>query len=398
MVIFKFQNMKRYILQSIFIAFILTFVACDDDSEKNNGIAPQMVDNISVIGMPGAVKIQYSIPDQNDFLYVQAEYINQQNKTVFVKSSLYNNFLEINGFLEEREYDITLTTFNRAGQQSEPHHIKATPLKSPIIKVFESLEMTKDFGGPRVTYTNQDKAQVGIIIISKDEYGNYKDSFAQFVQQEEGFVIARGHKAEETVFGAYVSDKYGNLSDTLFATLTPYYEVEADYSTFRAANLPTDDPSAHGWHVHHLWDGKVGEPGYHTGSTTVNEGYAQLTIDIGKEKAITLSRFKLWQRNNIARYGNGNPRKWQVYGSNNPDDKDSWVHFGDFEMFKPSGLPLGQTTQEDKDAASAGHEYLMPSGIPAVRFIQLRITETWLGPPTGVHFCELRFWGEYATN
>src|SRR5690606_13453077 len=107
-----------------------------------------------------------------------------------------------------------------------------------------------------------------------------------------------------------------------------------------------------------------------------------------------LSRFKMWQRRGNE-YNHGNVRKFELWGSNNPqDDWSSWTLLGTFEGIRPSGLPVGaQSTAEDLAWTTAGEEFVLPPGTPPVRYLRFRTTETW-GRTTFVHISELRFWGK----
>jgi len=65
----------------------------------------------------------------------------------------------------------------------------------------------------------------------------------------------------------------------------------------------------------------------------------------------------------------------------------------DVESVKPSGLPVGQNSDEDLALMYKGEEFNFPSGAPAVRYLRFKINETW-NKTTFFHIGELTFWGQ----
>ncbi len=63
------------------------------------------------------------------------------------------------------------------------------------------------------------------------------------------------------------------------------------------------------------------------------------------------------------------------------------------ESIKPSGLPLGQVSAEDKAWADAGEEFICSPQNPKVRYIRIRVTETWANGDF-IHISELQFFGD----
>jgi hypothetical protein len=66
--------------------------------------------------------------------------------------------------------------------------------------------------------------------------------------------------------------------------------------------------------------------------------------------------------------------------------------FGDFEIVKPSGLPMGTISDEDKSVANAGHEFYMP--ITSVRYLRFVVKSTWVGDKdNAITIHEISFYG-----
>ena len=168
-------------------------------------------------------------------------------------------------------------------------------------------------------------------------------------------------------------------------------EKELDYSKFATHRLENDPPDFGTNRVPFLWNGNLtgtasGSGGWYR--TETNSGVPnQITIDMGEKTK--LSRFILWQRGVINEhsllYANANPRTFELWGSNDPTpdgNYSSWEKLIDAEIIRPSGQNPGTTlTPEDLAAAQAGHEFAIPSEAPAVRYIRIKVTETFAIQP-----------------
>jgi hypothetical protein len=179
------------------------------------------------------------------------------------------------------------------------------------------------------------------------------------------------------------ADVFSPGTDANFVTIL--HIVECDKSLFRAYNLPTDIPSAYGWETYYLWDGKTGEPGFHTPGQTFP---AWFTYDMGQQAS--LFSMKVWQRES-GLYNYGNPKRFEIYGSNNPSangDFSNWTKLASFTSVKPSGQPVGQNSDADYAFERAGEQFNFPANLPAYRYIRFKVLETW-GGTNYFHLCEI---------
>src|SRR5690606_24162556 len=104
---------------------------------------------------PGGARVTYSIPDDQTILYVKAVFESHMGQEREVKSSVYKNYIDLDGFGDTNEYTVKLFAVNRSEIQSEPIECKVQPLTPPIYDVFESLEASEDFGGVNTKFTNE---------------------------------------------------------------------------------------------------------------------------------------------------------------------------------------------------------------------------------------------------
>lgn len=119
------------------------------------------------------------------------------------------------------------------------------------------------------------------------------------------------------------------------------------------------------------------------------------TIDLGK--SVKLNRFKMWGRLDYPDgfYAAGNIKKFEVWGRRDqPDGSGNWANWTklkDCEIIKPSGLPMGQVSDADERAFRAGFEFRPSLNDFEVRYIRLKLIETWGG--TGFFYIgEISLW------
>lgn len=392
--------MKRFqYINYIICALILVFGGCDEDRNYirlEDGEIPSPVTNIRVEPLPGGAKITYSIPPETSFRYVRAEYNIRSDAARISKSSNYVDFVTVDGFPDTEEYEVKLYSVNGGEKSSEPVVVKVNPLTPPLQEVRNTLTFTEAFGGVTINFENSGEAPMAIGIFTPDENNEWVEVDTYYSEAKNGRFTVRGFAAEERRFGAVVRDRFGSLSDTAVAVITPIFE-EVIPKPFRAYTLPSDyitpHPSA-SYTIDKLWDERNADAVFHT---RPGAGMPQhFTFDLGRK--CTLSRYNLVHRGpgNTYSYKLGAPKTWEIYGSNDPTDEwDSWELLGTFESYKPSGNPVGTNTAEDNDYATVnGEDFEFPTDneIGAVRYLRFRILETW-DYLDYFYIAELSFWG-----
>lgn len=409
-------------MKSIFniILMLLILASCDDQVMSpidNDHTVPEPVKNVQVKNLAGAAEISYTLPEDRNLLYVKAVYTVKGVERE-VKSSYFNNKVLVDGFGDTNNYDVTLYSVSRAEVESTPVTVKVQPLAPAMYAVFESLSVKESFGGFNTWYENPDKGNIVIEISKWDTVNNeWMDLDKYYTGLAGGVFSVRGMEPIETKLGLSVRDRWGNRTDTMVVILTPVYEEQLDskrikdlrksgYPVPQIAPLPASgEPMENAvdysssWNWNRLWDGKTGNTGWHT-----KEKYDQPTwtpMDLGSQ--VRLSRYKLWQRNNKGTYlfSHGNPHEWEVWGTNDPSDVNSWVLLDHEVMVKPSGLPIGQVSNDDIAIADAGQEYEFPIDVPAVRYIAWKNIDSWatIDGATGFfHIAEMEFYGQYVNQ
>ncbi len=380
------------------ISFLLLVVvgicACKDEPRgqyptDSTAPAPLVLSSVEVENTPGGAVISYDIPKDEDALYVKAVYSLDNGTPMEIKASVFTDRLTIEGIGRSREVDVAMTVVDRSRNESAPVHVKTNPLDSPIYDIMSSMVVKSDFGGIFLTWDNPATIAIIVDVLSPDKDDNMIQVDRFYSKAEQGKSNVRNQPSTETVFAVRVSDRWGNETDIFSDTYLPLFEEQLDKSKFRRWNpaaIPYNAYTSTDWYIENLWDG------------TITKGFAnytlEFTFDIGQ--LAKLSRFRFNQRGGNLCYSYGHPKRFQLWGSTTTvvsADFNDWQYIGDFESVKPSGLPLGEVSDEDLEYAQVkGEEWNVDSEAPALRYIRFVAQETW-GQAALVQMMELTMYG-----
>ncbi|GAA3986687.1 DUF4998 domain-containing protein [Mucilaginibacter dorajii] len=172
------------------------------------------------------------------------------------------------------------------------------------------------------------------------------------------------------------SSAFETFSPALSSVTLPKFERQLSKANFKIVILPTDVlEGGYGWLENYLWDESYNPPGFATQSKIP----CWFTFDAGESASI--DRFKVWQANDRL-YDLQSVKTFELYGSNSPAADGSWASWtkiGSYTSVKPSGLPVGQTTQADIDFAKAGEEFTAPDGTAKFRYYRFKLLTNWGG-------------------
>ena len=377
---------------------------------------PGPVTNVKVQNEAGAAIITYDLPNSDNILYVQANYMINDKAGRQTKSSFYADTILVSGFEKSQDYTVTLYTVSRADVKSDPVEVKVHPGTPAYVAAFPTIKTKPDFGGININVLNPFKANLGIITITKDPVTKQYEIINQNYTNDDSISYSlRGYDTIPKDFGIYITDQWGNISDTLLSRVTPIYEVQMDKSKFNPYVLNTDARTGFGWNIQNLWNGNTGSPGYHTEQPILPLVWpAVITFDMGQ--AAKLSRYTIWNRG-IDGSGNwlwqaGAPLTWTLWGrTTNPVDEtlpsgpgapavgetsaNGWINLGTFHLLpKPSGLPNPQYTNADLDFWNAGFSYNFSLDLPRIRYIRFQCLENASLTNNFFNIAELTFWGD----
>lgn len=364
---------------------------------NGEGNAPPPVKNPVVENLPGGAVVTYELPDEKNLLYVLAEYEIRPGVSRQAKSSNYINRLTIDGFGKTGEFEVKLYSVGRNEKMSEPITVKVQPETPPIHEAFKTVSLNEGFGGMTVTLENKHKASLMVEVLTPDSLGILATGATFYTSLEDINLPVRGFEPQDRLFGVVLRDRWDNYSDTIFATLTPWFEEELDKEKFEPMDLPTDYNTPHNGgsaRMDKIWDGSQSENDF---VTTPGHGLPQwFTFDLGE--TVRLSRLVLFKRlSSRFLYNSGAVKRWSLYGSDNPNPDgsfdESWVFLMECNSYKPSGSPPGENTNEDLEYARAGEEFLFPEDAPPVRYLRWVTHENW-GNVTHVNITEIDVFGQ----
>lgn len=405
----RHPNISRHIV--LLAAAIFALHACSKVKDYNEPISndqtkPGAVTNVQVANFYGGSYITYDLPKTGNVLYVKAEYVinDQTGKKREAKSSYYSDSITVEGFAEKKEYEVKLTTVTRANIESEPVYVKVFP-DTPVYRlVAKTIRMEPDFGGLNVQTANRNKKPVGAIVLYKpegsDKYSIYEQRFSDF---ETMSFSTRGFDTLPKQFAVYITDQWGNNSDTMYQTIKPLFEQELDKSKFFSNALPSDGKIGFGWNLPNLWNGNKGGTGWHTVQQNVP---LPIVCTFGLGVSAKLSRFTLYGRSGYE-YAHGNPKVFSIWGSDSPAPADAvlpvfaeegtvlgdWTNMGNYNWPPPpSGAPPTAPTATDRAFFNKGTEFNVPFTAPRARFIRLAVSESWSGA-TFAHAMEITLFG-----
>jgi len=396
-------NLNKLLRRGLLGIGFVTVISCQEKvlaPVGGTGNVPGPVSNVLVTPGPGMVTISYDLPDAKDLLYVKAV-VDVNGTSREVKASFYENQLEIKGFGDTRSYEVLLYAVSRAEVPSEPVRVTVTPDTPPLMRTFESLDLFEDFGGATVSFSNDAEGELNIVVLTTDEFGDWTTADVLYTKRPQGYFSVRGYDVEPRKFGVYVKDRWNNVSDTLVKELTPVFEKQLDRTKFFEYRLPTDELPAWGWVMPNIWDGiivnntNVDKPGFHTDPGAWPQHF---TFGLGVEAR--LSRFRFWQRGSWMAFSDRNIKKFELWGSNDPapdGSYDGWTLLLEGESVKPSGEPMGTNTAEDLALVGEGEEFVFPPGTPSVKYIRMKVTETWSGA-NSFYIMQVAFWGDDQLN
>jgi hypothetical protein len=378
------------------IALAVFLYSCDEEpigQEPVDSVAPGVVSEVKVENTPGGAILTYKLPGDEDLLYVKAEYVLKEGVKSEVKASLYTDTLKIEGFGSTEARKVYLYAVDRSKNESDPVETTIQPMEPPVATIGNTLRMIKDFGGVHLYWDNPDKAEISVVVTVKDHNQEYVPIDVFYSSMINGDAASRGLDTIPYDFGFFVQDRWNNQSEVKYETITPLFEKQFDRLNFKPVELPNDEPAGYGWVLQNMWDGIIGDQGFHTVSHGVWP--QSITIDLGVTGKI--SRIKEYQRQGDWIYRHGNLKHFEVWGAAELDPSgnwDSWTRLMDCYSVKPSGLPLGQYSAEDVTWAASGEEFLNSPENPPVRYIRIFALENWSGGDF-FHMSELEVFGDF---
>lgn len=392
--------MKKIISIINILCTAILIYSCAEESIGQtpiDGIAPKNVTDVQVENISGGAILTYTLPDDEDLLYVKASFILNNGQKSEVRASVYTNVLKLQGFGDTNERTVIMIAVDRSQNESEPLEVKVQPLEAPIFGVQNDLKVEAAFGGINITYTNPTEANIVINIDVLNEKNEYVSLEKIYTKAKNGVRKIRGMAAEETNVRCYVSDRWDNATDKKEMVLTPMFEERVpakSVESMQSHSAPVD----WGWTLNRLFDDNKT-----TGYQSKADGYwpAYFTFNI-IQGSVKLSRIRIFQREGYE-YQHGMLKRFRLFGRNdyplagaqidnetNPEEYAKWNLVGEFESIKPSNSSVN--TNEDLEYVRNGEDFDIDVNMPAYKYFRVESLESWSG---GQYICfmEFQMWG-----
>jgi hypothetical protein len=243
---------------SCFVLIMLLAVSCKEDQIGQppvDGRRPDPVKDVTAIGRAGGAYIFYKLPDNDtDISYVRGEFEINGEKQI-VRSSVYNNYLAIEGLESHLYVDINLYVVDHSENVSEPVSTRFITFDAPYTTMGNSIKLTSSIGGIAVRWETPDSdvqyyanmgylssdysSDIGVVILVADDRGKMNELAVSF--SPTGALLQPVTDTVARLYGAYAMDKWGHYSDTVFAMLKPVYERWLDRRLMKAYYIGDDN-------------------------------------------------------------------------------------------------------------------------------------------------------------
>lgn len=382
------KNLYHFL--SLLVATALSLNGCTDKIEGDT-VAPGQVKDIVFTPQYGGGYFTYTIPSDEDFLYTKAEYVIDSGEKISKTSSVYADTLFIEGFGQEKEYEVKIFSVDRYSNESQPVIQKIKPLASTTRAVLETLKIQPGFSSIVLDWTNE--LRQNITIFAQVKVGDVQATKIVASNLKKDRFIIENLKGVPHSVTVFIKDTYENRTESKdFGQVTPLidgaiskkqwsflrdnllYGNKWDYNsspdpfkqkpleefekTFRSDSMKNSRETHYEGRIEKFWDNeydyqpKLNLNYFHTGEQSYPFSYF---IDMGRE--IKGSRFKIWQRNAWGMlYGGENVEIWEIWISDDKDPADGifdgWEYVGRYRIVQPSNVI------EARNEARNGHEYM----------------------------------------
>ena len=400
MVASKTYIVRNIICIPILLLLISMVVSCESEDKKDTTPPGELTITSTEATYGGAI-ISYTLPNDDDILFVRADYTNGKGEAVFRTVSKHVNQIEVSGFVLEEDVTVSLTVVDENQNKSKAVEHEIRPLQSFIYLVQESIEIVPDLGGVQVSWENIEEKTVFIYLHIAD--GDEEETRILSSSNATENIFVRGLEAKELGFSTKVEDFDGNITSLIEeGYYTPLFEEKINKDTWALVSNLSIDGNAYEGATVNFWDDVVdtfetnSDNSYFIINRNDNGGVLRWPLDIviDLNKKVKINRFKIWQR---AFWYNGPGDQPYYYQSENlrsfdlfvSMDKSEWALLGSFQIEEPTN---GDISQALLDEAVAGHNFNLDEISPEFRYLKFSITSNF-GSDSFCHGSEISLFG-----
>ena len=400
MVASKTYIVRNIICIPILLLLISMVVSCESEDKKDTTPPGELTITSTEATYGGAI-ISYTLPNDDDILFVRADYTNGKGEAVFRTVSKHVNQIEVSGFVLEEDVTVSLTVVDENQNKSKAVEHEIRPLQSFIYLVQETIEIVPDLGGVQVSWENIEEKTVFIYLHIAD--GDEEETRILSSSNATENIFVRGLEAKELGFSTKVEDFDGNITSLIEeGYYTPLFEEKINKDTWALVSNLSIDGNAYEGATVNFWDDVVdtfetnSDNSYFIINRNDNGGVLRWPLDIviDLNKKVKINRFKIWQR---AFWYNGPGDQPYYYQSENlrsfdlfvSMDKSEWALLGSFQIEEPTN---GDISQALLDEAVAGHNFNLDEISPEFRYLKFSITSNF-GSDSFCHGSEISLFG-----
>ena len=380
--------MKKQLNKAVlFLLFIFAAIISCSDHEDIDTSSPGMLSNVSVIPTNGGGIISYTLPSDDDILYVKAVYTNSQGEEVFRVSSKHNTSVEITGLSQSTPVNVKLFVVDVNENISETVAIDFTPLESFIFLVQESIQITPDLGGVKITWENIASKTVFVYVhISEGADEDIRILSSNNAQES---IFIRGLAPSEISISTKIEDFDGNITELEEkGRYIPLFEEKIDKSTWTLVSGQSINGNAYEGRTVNFWDDVVdtvetdADNSYFIATRDNNGGSLNFPLDIviDLNKNVKIQRFIVWQRaywyqggGVTYHYQEENIKSFNLYASS---DAQTWSLLGEFDIGDPRN-GAGEIPAPAFQEAIDGHEFSLENTSEVFRYLKFQITSNY---------------------
>lgn len=380
--------MKKQLNKAVlFLLFIFAAIISCSDHEDLETFPPGILSNVSVTPTNGGGIISYTLPSDDDILYVKAVYTNSQGEEVFRVSSKHNTSVEITGLSQSTPVNVKLFVVDVNENISETVAIDFTPLESFIFLVQESIQITPDLGGVKITWENIASKTVFVYVhISEGADEDIRILSSNNAQES---IFIRGLAPSEISISTKIEDFDGNITELEEkGTYTPLFEEKIDKSTWTLVSGQSINGNAYEGRTVNFWDDVVdtvetdADNSYFIATRDNNGGSLNFPLDIviDLNKNVKIQRFIVWQRaywyqggGVTYHYQEENIKSFNLYASS---DAQTWSLLGEFDIGDPRN-GAGEIPAPAFQEAIDGHEFSLENTSEVFRYLKFQITSNY---------------------
>lgn len=448
------MNNRLLIALFALLAYSVSITSCKDfysgiEQVKTDSNLPDRLTVDEVIPKMGALEIHFSYPKGNpNIAQAIASYIDKNGKKVDFKVSRYSSSVLVEGLYGTDEVTIELVCVDNSGNVSDITFVTAAPLISPVELAMQTLVITPAFGGVKVEWQNLSGDPFAIHVLTEDSIQkgvvSLEEDLSLIIYTKDTvntFAYLQPFPSEPAMFGFFITDKWGNFSDTLMASITPFHEVKLDYELVEEMNVfnlarfsGTRDWDTYGFDPvtgiqndgntqnnagmtpKSLFDGKLDGNQYFVYKYVIN--YSDLdpanhiqvhsvfaTFDLNVD--IRLSRILVYPRPaGSAVYGPGLPVRFRIWGTTDDNVNrfnqfpETWTLIGEY-CFDRKPVDINNITQEEMDAFLT-QQYMVdqdnvnPDAEPLalIRYMRLEYVESYFKASHRYYSNEMELFGD----